>query len=100
MILENEGKTIFRYNENENLPNVEGVGIGSETYIATRWEVYDQRGHHNLRADLVEHIFNARTSPVIDDFVEDDLFDDTDIKSILFEGDSDEKFDGVPNDDD
>nr|KAJ0209706.1 hypothetical protein LSAT_V11C400186250 [Lactuca sativa] len=53
MILEDEGKKICCYNENESLPNAEGVCHGSETYTLNRAEVYDRVGHHNLRADLV-----------------------------------------------
>lgn len=63
--------------KNENLPNGERVGIGMQSYMASRGEIYDRVGHHNLRADLVEHIFNARVNLVVDGFDEDDLFDDT-----------------------
>ncbi|XP_023739317.1 uncharacterized protein LOC111887382 [Lactuca sativa] len=78
---EDEGKMIFCYNENENLPNVEGVGIGSKTYMVNRGEVYDRVVHHNLHADLVERIFNAQTNHIVDNFVEDDLFEDIDDES-------------------
>ena len=41
MILEDEGKAIFCYNENENLPKVEGVDIGTTGYMTNIREVYD-----------------------------------------------------------
>ncbi|CAI9286895.1 unnamed protein product [Lactuca saligna] len=81
MIFEYEGKTICYYNENKNLPNVKGVGVGSKAYMANIGEVYDRVVHHNLHVDLLEHIFNTQMNPVVDDFVEDDLFDDTDDES-------------------
>ena len=64
MILEDEGKAINHYNENVNLRNVEGVGIGMEAYMTNRGEAYDRVRHDNLHADIVEHIFNAQTNPL------------------------------------
>lgn len=81
MILEDKGKTICHYNENEDLPNVERVGIGTHAYRANRAEVYDRVGHHNPRTDLVEHAFNAQVNPNVDDFDEDELFDSIDDES-------------------
>ncbi|CAI9294401.1 unnamed protein product [Lactuca saligna] len=82
---EYEQKLICRYNENENLPNVEGVGIRLKTYMANKAEVYNRVGRPNLYVDLVQNIFNARTNPVVDDFVKHDLFDDKDDDSSLKE---------------
>lgn len=91
MILEDERKTICHYNENVNLPDVERVGIGSEMYMTNKAEVYDKVGHNNLRADLVKHIFNVQMNPVVDDFVEYDLFDNPENESEMFEEDSTKK---------
>ena len=57
MILEDEGRAICRYNENEDLPNVEGVAVGTQKYRMNRREVHNRDIHHALRADLVEHIY-------------------------------------------
>lgn len=99
MILEDEGKSICRYIENETLPNNEGVGIGSKEYMANTWEIYVWVLHDNLPTDLVEHIFNTRTNHVVDDFIEDDLFNYINDESEMFEGDSDEDFDDVSSND-
>ena len=56
MIIEDERMMICHYNENKNLPNVEGVCIGTPTYATKLGEVYDQIGHHNFRADLMKDL--------------------------------------------
>ncbi|CAI9281107.1 unnamed protein product [Lactuca saligna] len=100
MIIEYEGKTICQYNENGDLPNVEGVGIGTQAYMANRAEAYNRVRRHNLRADLVEHVFNVRVNPNVDSFYEDELFDSTDDESEMFEGDSSDDYYDVVSDDD
>lgn len=51
-------KSICRYNDNGNIPNVKGVCIITSAYMGNREEVFDRVGRHNLRPNLVEHIFN------------------------------------------
>lgn len=41
MIIEDEGNVICHYNENENLPNVEGVGISTLEYMTNREKIYE-----------------------------------------------------------
>ncbi|XP_023750857.1 uncharacterized protein LOC111899222 [Lactuca sativa] len=100
MILEDEERAIRHYNESENLPNVKRVGIGSEAYMVNKAEMYDRVRHHNFRADLVEHVFNVRREPIVDDFVKDNLFNDINEELEMFEGDGDEDFDDVSNEND
>ncbi|CAI9262082.1 unnamed protein product [Lactuca saligna] len=59
MILEDEGRAICRYNVNEVLPNVEGVAIGTQEYMANRKELHDHDIHHALLVNLVEHVYRA-----------------------------------------
>ncbi|CAI9271330.1 unnamed protein product [Lactuca saligna] len=83
MILEDEGRAICRYNENEVLPNVEGVAVGTQEYRANRGEVHNHVIHHAIRADLVEHLYRAHIQPPIE-FSHDDLFDESDEDSDMF----------------
>ena len=65
IIFEAEERVIYRYNENEVLPNVEGVTIGTEEYRANKSEVYHRDIHHAFRADLVEHVYVGLVSKSI-----------------------------------
>lgn len=58
-ILEDEGKMIGHYNEDENLPIIEGVCISTPELMASTRELYDRIGHQNRHVDLVEHICNT-----------------------------------------
>ncbi|CAI9303381.1 unnamed protein product [Lactuca saligna] len=62
-------------------------------YIANRGEVHDGFRHYHLCVDLVEHIFIAQVNHIGDDFNDDELLEDTNDESKLFEGDSDEDYD-------
>lgn len=100
MIIKEDGKATCHYNENENLPNIEGVGISMQTYMANRGEICDRVGHHNFRADLPKHVFCAWVYPDVDDFDVDKLFNSTDDESEMFKGDSGEDFNDVASNDD
>ncbi|KAL7603965.1 hypothetical protein Lser_V15G19236 [Lactuca serriola] len=101
MILENVGRAICRYNENEVLPNVEGVAVGTQEYRVNRREVHNHDIHHTLRADLVEHIYRTHIQPPLE-FPHDDLFDESDEDSDMFveSEDSDNESDAGENDED
>ncbi|KAL7600055.1 hypothetical protein Lser_V15G26946 [Lactuca serriola] len=101
MIIEDERRAICRYNENEVLPNVEGVVIGTQEYGVNRREVHNRDIHHALRAVLVEHIYRAHIQPPLE-FSHDDLFDESDEDSDMFveSEDSDDKSDAEENDED
>ncbi|CAI9260394.1 unnamed protein product [Lactuca saligna] len=101
MILEDEGRAICQYNENEVLPNVERVVIGTQEYRVNRREVHNHDIHHALHADLVEHIFGAHIQPPLE-FSHDDLFDESDEDSDMFvdSEDSNDESDAGENDED
>ncbi|CAI9280981.1 unnamed protein product [Lactuca saligna] len=82
MILKNKGRAICRYNENEVLPNVEGV-VGKQKYRTDRREILNRDIHHALHADLMEHIYRTYIQPSIE-FSRDDLFDESDEDSHMF----------------
>ncbi|XP_042752034.1 uncharacterized protein LOC122194835 [Lactuca sativa] len=83
MILEDEGRAICRYNENEVLPNVEGEVVGTQEYRVNRREVHNRDIHQALRADLVEHIYRAHIQPP-HELSHDDLFDESDENYDMF----------------
>ncbi|KAL7605017.1 hypothetical protein Lser_V15G17409 [Lactuca serriola] len=99
MILEDEGRAICRYNENEVLPNVEGVVVFTQEYRVTRREVHNRDIHQALHADLVEHIYRAHIQPS-HELSHDDLFDESDDDSNMFveSEDSDYESDAGEND--
>ncbi|KAL7583944.1 hypothetical protein Lser_V15G42967 [Lactuca serriola] len=101
MILEDEGRTICRYNENEVLPNVEGVAVGTQEYRVNIREVHKRDLHQALRADLVEHIYRAHVQPPQELSYDDDLFDESDEDSDMFveSEDSDDESDAGETDD-
>ncbi|CAI9288268.1 unnamed protein product [Lactuca saligna] len=101
MILEDEGRAICRYNENEVLPNVKGVVVDTQEYRANRREVHNRDIHHALRVDLVEHVCNTHIQPPIE-FSYDDLFDKSDEDSDMFveSEDSGDESDAQENDED
>ncbi|XP_023752086.2 uncharacterized protein LOC111900429 [Lactuca sativa] len=100
MILEDEGRAICRYNENEVLPNVEGVAVGTQEYRVNRRKVHNRDLHQALRADLVEHIYRAYVHPPQELSYDDDLFDESDEDSHMFveSEDSDNESDAGEND--
>lgn len=83
MILEDEGRAICRYNENEGLPNVEGVAVGTQEYRMNRREVHNRDIHQTLRAYLVDHIYMTHIQPP-HKLSHDDLFDESDEDSDMF----------------
>ena len=99
MILEDERRTICRYNENEVLPNVEGVAVGTQEYKANRKEVHNHNIHHTPRVDLVEHIYRAHIQPPLE-FSHEDVFDESDEDTNMFvdSEDSDDESDAEEND--
>ncbi|CAI9279633.1 unnamed protein product [Lactuca saligna] len=101
MILEDEERVICRYNENEVLPNVEGIAVGTQEYRANRREVQNRDIHHALRVDLVEYIYRAHIQPPIE-FSHDDLVDESDEDYDIFveSKDSDDESDVRENDED
>ncbi|CAI9278057.1 unnamed protein product [Lactuca saligna] len=100
MILEDEGRAICRYNENEVLPNVEGVAVGTQEYRVNKREVHNRDLHQALRADLVENIYRAHVQPSQELFYDDNLFDESDEDSDMFveSEDSEDESDAGEND--
>ncbi|CAI9282155.1 unnamed protein product [Lactuca saligna] len=100
MILEDEGRAICRYNENEVLPNIEGVAVGTQEYWVNRREVHNRDFHQALRADLVEHIYRAHVQPPQELSYDDDLLDESDEDSDMFveSEDFDDESDAGEND--
>ncbi|XP_023762982.1 uncharacterized protein LOC111911436 [Lactuca sativa] len=94
-----EGRAICRYNENEVLPNVEGVAVGTQEYRVNRREVHNRDIHQALRDDLVEHFYRAHIQPPYE-LSHDDLFDESDEDSDMFveSEDSDDESDTGEND--
>ncbi|KAL7607230.1 hypothetical protein Lser_V15G14986 [Lactuca serriola] len=92
-------RAICRYNENEVLPNVEGVAVATQEYRVNRREVHNRDIHQALHADLVEHIYRAHIQPPYE-LSHDDLFDESDEDSDMFieSVDSDDESDAGEND--
>ncbi|CAI9301908.1 unnamed protein product [Lactuca saligna] len=101
MILENKGRAICRYNQNEVLPNIEGVAVGMQKYRANGREVHNRDIHHALCTDSVEHVYRAHNQPPIE-YWHDDLFDESDEDSDMFveSKDFDDESDVQENDED
>lgn len=53
-------------------------------YMTNRGKIYDRIDNHNLRVDLVEHIFSTYLNHVVDNWY-NDLFEDTNEDSNIFE---------------
>ncbi|XP_023769787.2 uncharacterized protein LOC111918343 [Lactuca sativa] len=94
-ILEDEGRAICRYNENEVLPNVEGVAVGTQEYRVNRREVHNCDIHQALRVAFVDHIYRAHIQPP-HELSHNDLFDESDEDSDI--EDSDDESDAGEND--
>lgn len=70
------------------------MDIGTSKYMANKTELYDRDRHHNLRADLLEHVFNAQVNAIVADF-EYEFIDDTNDESNMFIDDSGENYDEI-----
>ncbi|KAI3509156.1 hypothetical protein L1887_24191 [Cichorium endivia] len=60
MIIEDQGKAICQYVENEEVPSIPPIEPGSPPYVARRREIRNNQKHHELRADLAEHIYRLQ----------------------------------------
>ncbi|KAL7584716.1 uncharacterized protein LOC111878193 [Lactuca sativa] len=96
---QNEGRAICRYNENEVLPNVEGVVVRTQEYRVNR-RVHNRDLHQALRVDLVEHNYRAHVQLPQELSYDDDLFNELDEDSDMFveSEDSDDESDVGEND--
>ena len=57
MIIEHEGRAIFRFNENaDQVDDEDEVEVSEEQFDANVREVRNRDTHHNLRRDLIKHI--------------------------------------------
>ncbi|XP_023753170.1 uncharacterized protein LOC111901535 [Lactuca sativa] len=59
IILEDEGNTICKYNENEIVLSTQAFEVGNTEYMLRRAIVHDVEKYHVLRRDLTEHILNV-----------------------------------------
>ncbi|XP_023741515.1 uncharacterized protein LOC111889602 [Lactuca sativa] len=57
MIIENEGRGICEYDEEETIPATQAIEIRGDEYIEKRAEIRCNETYHNLRMDLVEQIY-------------------------------------------
>lgn len=60
MIIEDEGRAICAFDEEEIIPETQPIEIGGEKYINRRAEIRCTETFHNLRNDLVEHIYGVQ----------------------------------------
>ncbi|KAL7607680.1 hypothetical protein Lser_V15G13332 [Lactuca serriola] len=60
MIIEDEGRAICVFDEEEIIPETQPIKIGGEEYINRRAEIRCNETFHNLRNDLVEHIYGVQ----------------------------------------
>ncbi|XP_023736868.2 protein ALP1-like [Lactuca sativa] len=60
MIIEDEGRAICAFDEEEIIPETQPIEIGGEEYINRRAEIRCNETFHNLRNDLVEHIYGVQ----------------------------------------
>nr|KAJ0227409.1 hypothetical protein LSAT_V11C100019350 [Lactuca sativa] len=60
MIIEDEGRTICEFDEEETIPETQPIEIGGEEYMNRRAEIRCTEPFHNLRNDLVEHIYGVQ----------------------------------------
>ncbi|XP_052623592.1 uncharacterized protein LOC128128870 [Lactuca sativa] len=60
MIIEDEGRTICAFDEEEIIPETQPIEIGGEEYINRRAEIRCTETFHNLRNDLVEYIYGVQ----------------------------------------
>ncbi|XP_023732694.1 protein ALP1-like [Lactuca sativa] len=60
MIIENEGRAICEYDEEKTIPATQGIEIRGDEYIEKRAEVRCNETFHNLRMNLVEHIYRMQ----------------------------------------
>ncbi|KAL7599961.1 hypothetical protein Lser_V15G22780 [Lactuca serriola] len=60
MIIEDEGRAICAFDEEEIIPETQPIEIGGEEYINRRAEICCTETFHNLHNDLVEHIYGVQ----------------------------------------
>ncbi|XP_052622473.1 uncharacterized protein LOC111893182 [Lactuca sativa] len=60
MIIEDEGRAICAFDEEEIIPETQPIELGGEEYINRREEIHCTETFHNLRNDLVEHIYGVQ----------------------------------------
>ena len=60
MIIEDEGRAICAFNEEETIRETQPIEIGGEKYINRRVEIRCTETFHNIRNDLVEHIYGVQ----------------------------------------
>ncbi|CAH1413619.1 unnamed protein product [Lactuca virosa] len=69
MIIEDEGRAICAFDEEETIPETQPIEIGGEEYINRRAEIRCTETFHNLRNDLVEHIYEGEGIKVKDNIL-------------------------------
>ena len=63
MIIKHEGRAICRFDENaDQVDDEDEVEVSEEQFDANVREVRNRDTHHNLRADLIEHISQLRNN--------------------------------------
>ncbi|KAL7588837.1 hypothetical protein Lser_V15G38445 [Lactuca serriola] len=60
MIIEDEGRAICAFDEEETIPETQPIKIGGEEYMNMRAEIRCTETFHNLRNDLMKHIYGVQ----------------------------------------
>ncbi|CAH1431537.1 unnamed protein product [Lactuca virosa] len=60
MIIEDEGRTICTYDTYETIPETLPIEIGGDKYMDRRAEIHSNETFHNLRMNLVEHLYGIQ----------------------------------------
>ncbi|XP_023758280.1 uncharacterized protein LOC111906742 [Lactuca sativa] len=60
MIIEDEGRAICAFDEEETIPETQSIEICGEEYMNMRTEIRCTETFYNLRNDLVEHIYGIQ----------------------------------------
>lgn len=95
MIIEEEGRAICSYTDNDALNPPAVIQVGSPAYFSRVLEIQNRETHHNLRHDLTEHIWERQHQGGNDDEDEEDEGDDYDENA-----DGDDEADEDEDDDD
>ncbi|XP_023765309.1 uncharacterized protein LOC111913827 [Lactuca sativa] len=60
MIIEDEGRAICVFDEEETIPEIQPIEIGGEEYMNRRAEIHYTETFQILRNDLVKHIYGVQ----------------------------------------